>query len=72
MSYMSTARDIEIYRKVESLARDIYAQHGTITRRAAWQRASYFYDVDADDMEDIADELNTGSEYAAHGDLNVT
>lgn len=54
---MITARDIEIYRKVESLARDIYAQHGTITRRAAWQRASYFYEVDADDIDDIGREI---------------
>jgi len=52
-----TAKEIQTYRKVEALARDIYAQHGTITRRAAWQRASYFYDVDADDMDDIGREI---------------
>jgi len=52
-----TAKEIQTYRKVEALARDIYAQHGTITRRAAWQRASYFYEVDADDMDDIGREI---------------
>jgi len=52
-----TNKELHTYRKVEALARDIYAQHGTITRRAAWQRASYFYDVEADDMDEIGREI---------------